>query len=98
VSQCEQELRHEAVRRRLNGERRKDICSDLEWSTRWSNKWWLEFRNDPHTDFFDHSRAPLTVSSIVIPEVEQLGPDEQSSVPTWIISFLFFVRRLSSDG
>jgi hypothetical protein len=72
VSQCEQELRREAVRRRLNGERRKDICSDLERSTRWFNKWWLEFKNDPHTDFADHSRAPLTVSSIVTPELEQL--------------------------
>jgi len=73
MSTSEQELRCEAIRRRLNGERQRDICSDLERSTRWFDKWWLERRKDPHTDFADHSRAPLTVESLVTPELEQLA-------------------------
>jgi hypothetical protein len=36
----EQDLRREAIRLRLNGERRKDICRDLERSTQWFDKWW----------------------------------------------------------
>lgn len=39
ISPNEQDLRREAIRRRLNGERRKDTCQDLERSTRWFNKW-----------------------------------------------------------
>src|SRR5262245_37339699 len=35
MSASEQELRCEAIRRRLSGKRRKDICQDLERSTRW---------------------------------------------------------------
>jgi transposase InsO family protein len=72
MSAREQELRQEAIRRRLSGERRKIICSDLERSTRWFDKWWSIFRADPSTDFADHSRAPLTVYSITTPELEQL--------------------------
>jgi hypothetical protein len=72
MSPNEQELRREAIRRRLNGERRKDICQDLERSTRWFNKWWSEFRNDPHTDFADRSRAPLTDSTTTTLRLERL--------------------------
>lgn len=72
MSPNEQELRREAIRRRLNGERRKDICQDLERSTRWFNKWWSEFENDPYTDFADRSRAPLTDLTITTPELERL--------------------------
>lgn len=72
MSASEQELRREAIRRRLHGERRKDICQDLERSLRWFDKWWSEFRSDPQTDFVDRSRAPLTVSSITTPELERL--------------------------
>jgi hypothetical protein len=72
MSASEQELRREAIRRRLHGERRKDICQDLERSPRWFDKWWSEFRSDPRTDFVDRSRAPLTVSSITTPELERL--------------------------
>jgi transposase InsO family protein len=68
----EQELRCEAIRRRLNGERRKDICRDLERSTRWFDKWWAEFSSDPQADLADHSRAPLTGSSVITPELERL--------------------------
>lgn len=38
MSASEQEQRCEAIRRCLNGERRKDICQDLERSTRWFDK------------------------------------------------------------
>jgi hypothetical protein len=72
MSTNEQALRCEAIRRRLNGERRKDICQDLERSTRWFDKWWAEFRADPHLDFAARSRAPLTDSSIITPELERL--------------------------
>jgi hypothetical protein len=68
----EQALRREAIRRRLSGEPRRDICQDLERSTRWFDKWWSEFRSDPYTDLADHSRTPLTVWSIATPALEQL--------------------------
>jgi hypothetical protein len=72
MNTSEQALRREAIRRRLSGEPRRDICQDLERSTRWFDKWWSEFRNNPHTDFADHSRAPLTVWSITTPALERL--------------------------
>jgi hypothetical protein len=72
MSTTEQELRQEAIRRRLSGERRGVICQDLERSPRWFDKWWAAFRHDPHTDFHDHSRAPQTVSSITSPQLEQM--------------------------
>jgi hypothetical protein len=62
MSTREQTLRNEAIRRRLKGDRRKDICRDLERSTRWFNKWWAVFQRDPHTDFCDRSRAPRRVT------------------------------------
>jgi transposase-like protein len=55
----EQDIRREAIRRRLQGERRCDICRDLNRATSWFDKWWAEFRRNPHTDFADRSRAPL---------------------------------------
>jgi transposase-like protein len=51
-------LRREAIRRRLQGERRTDICRDLSRSRRWFSKWWAEYRRKPGTDFADRSRAP----------------------------------------
>jgi hypothetical protein len=72
MSTTEQELRREAIRRRLRGERRGAICQDLERSTRWSDKWWAAFRRNPHTDFRDRSRAPRTVSSGRSPQLDQL--------------------------
>jgi transposase-like protein len=67
----EQALRREAIRRRLQGEPRCDICRDLECSTSWFDKWWAEYRRDPYTDFADHSRAPH-ISPHKIPEhIEQ---------------------------
>jgi hypothetical protein len=72
MSASEQELRCEAIRRRLNGERRKDICQDLERSTRCFDKWWREIRSDPHIEFANQSRAPLNTTSITTPELERL--------------------------
>jgi putative transposase len=54
----EQSLRREAIRRRLQGEHRSDICRDLNRATSWFDKWWAEFRRNPATDFADRSRAP----------------------------------------
>jgi hypothetical protein len=56
----EQALRCEAIRRRLAGETRKQICHDLARSTSWFDKWWAAYRCDPRIDFADHSRAPHT--------------------------------------
>ena len=54
----EQALRREAIRRRLQGQRRCDICHDLNRATSWFDKWWAEYRRNPTTDFADRSRAP----------------------------------------
>src|SRR5438067_7008827 len=67
----EQDLRREAIPRRLNGERRKDICRDLERSTQWFDKWWSIVHHDPHTDFSDRSRSPLVVDK-TFAEIEQM--------------------------
>ena len=72
MSTPEQVLRSEAIRRRLQGERRRDICRDLERSTRWFNKWWAVFQRDPHTDFSARSRAPLRVATTTAPEITSL--------------------------
>src|SRR5262249_45565313 len=55
----EQDLRREAVRRRLQGQPARAICQDLGRSRRWLRKWWRAFQRHPDTDFADHSRAPL---------------------------------------
>jgi putative transposase len=54
----EQSLRREAIRRRLQGQRRCDICRDLNRATSWFDKWWAAYRQNPTTNFADHSRAP----------------------------------------
>lgn len=54
----EQALRREAIRRRLAGERRCDICRDLGRTTRWLDKWWAEYQRHPSGDVADRSRAP----------------------------------------
>lgn len=56
----EQQLRHEAIRRRLQGQPRREICKDLHRSTSWFDKWWADFRRHPKTEFADQSRAPHT--------------------------------------
>lgn len=72
MSTSEQELRREAIRRRLSGERRIDICRDLGRSLRWFDKWWSAFTRDPHLDFADRSRAPLIRPTTTPWEMEQL--------------------------
>jgi putative transposase len=72
MSTNEQELRREAIRRRLSGERRIDICRDLGYSPRWFDKWWSAFKCDPHMDFADRSRAPLARPTTPPLEIEQL--------------------------
>jgi hypothetical protein len=67
----EQALRQEAIRRRLQGESRCDICRDLERSTSWFDKWWAEYRGNPYTDFADHSRAPHVSPHRIPAHVEQ---------------------------
>jgi len=56
----EQAVRLEAVRRRLQGERRCDICADLNRSPAWFSKWWATYRHNLRTDFADAARAPHT--------------------------------------
>jgi hypothetical protein len=56
----EQALRREAIRRRLQGERRIDICHALQRSRRWFSKWWAEYQRNPQSDFAAHARAPRT--------------------------------------
>ena len=66
----EQALRREAIRRRLQGERRCDICCDVGRSLCWFDKWWAEYQRNPHTDF-DRSRAPHTSPHQTPESVEQ---------------------------
>jgi transposase-like protein len=67
----EQDVRREAIRRHVLGERPKDICRDLGRSPSWFDKWWAEYRRDPQTDFADHSRAPATSPHQTSAQVEQ---------------------------
>src|SRR5574337_144118 len=67
----EQTLRREAIRRHVLGERRCDICRDLNRTTRWFDKWWAEYLRDPQTGFADHSRAPHTSPHAMPPSVVQ---------------------------
>lgn len=57
---AEQDLRREAIRRRLAGEQRCDISHDLNRSPRWFSKWWAEYQRHPRMNFADRSRAPHT--------------------------------------
>ena len=66
-----QALRREAIRRRLQGERRSDICRELQRSRRWFSKWWTEYRRNPRTDFADRARAPATSPQRLPPHVAQ---------------------------
>src|SRR3972149_2810431 len=67
----EQALRREAIRRRLQGERRCEICWDLGRATSWFDKWWAEYRRNPQTDLADHPRVPHTSPQQMPPTVVQ---------------------------
>ncbi len=60
IPESEQNLRREAIARRLSGESRKAICEDLHRATSWFDKWWAEYRRHPQTDFADGVRTPHT--------------------------------------
>ncbi len=67
-----QDLRREAIRRRLAGERACDIYRDLGQSRQWLDKWWAEYQCHPATDFADRSRAPQTSPQRIESDVEQM--------------------------
>ncbi len=67
----EQDLRREAIRRRLAGEQRCDICHDLKRSPRWFSKWWAEYQQNPTIDFANRSRAPQTLPNQTSHEIVQ---------------------------
>src|SRR6266571_5140607 len=71
TSTTERDLRCEAIRRHLGGEKPHTICEDLERSPRWFDKWWAEYQHHPLTDFTDRSRAPKTSPSQTPEEVVQ---------------------------
>lgn len=54
----EQDLRREAMRRYMLGERPSEICRALKRSTRWFRKWRAVYQADPNSDLADQSRAP----------------------------------------
>lgn len=68
----EQVLRQEAIRRRLRGERRVDICRALGRATSWFDKWWAEYRRDPRSDLADRARTPTTSPTRIPAQVEQV--------------------------
>jgi hypothetical protein len=72
TNRSEQALRSEAIRRRLAGQNRNQICTALERATSWFDKWWAAYRRDPQTDFADRSRAPQRSPQQWSPEVEQM--------------------------
>jgi putative transposase len=67
----EQALRREAIRRRLQGERRSEICHDLGRSLAWFSKWWAHYLHSPRTGFADRSRAPQALPQRTPCSVEQ---------------------------
>ena len=69
MHETEQALRREAIRRRLQGETRQQICADLDHSPRWFDKWWHAYASDPGTDLADQSRAPHTSPQAMPPQV-----------------------------
>jgi hypothetical protein len=58
----EVELRREAVRRRLEGERPCQIAHELGRSRGWVYKWWARFRHAPQHELASRSRAPRAVA------------------------------------
>jgi putative transposase len=72
MSNSEQALRQEAIRRRLAGESRKAICVALNRVTSWFDKWWSAYQDNPSTDFADRSRAPHISPQCVSEETARL--------------------------
>jgi putative transposase len=59
----EPELRREAIRRRLQGERPCDICRDLGRSRRWLERWWARYLADPSADVRDRPHVAHRVAN-----------------------------------
>ncbi len=53
-------MRAEAIRRRLQGERRADICRSLHRSLGWFSKWWRAYQANPRATLANRSRRPHT--------------------------------------
>lgn len=66
----EQAIRREAIGRILKGERKCDICRELERTPQWLNKWWRKYQHFPGTDFADRSRAPHTSPQQISADIE----------------------------
>jgi len=79
----EQAVRQEAIRRRLQGESRDEICRDLERSTSWFDKWWQAYRADPQIDFTEQPRAPHT---------------SPQAIPQPVIDAVVAVRKILEAG
>jgi putative transposase len=71
MNTTEQDLRREAIRRRVQGERPRDICRDLNRSRSWFDKWWADYRHNPQTTFADRSRSPLHSPHQTAPAIVQ---------------------------
>ena len=69
--ESEQVMRREAIRRRLQGEPRQQICADLGRSLRWFDKWWHTYESDRRSDLVDQPRAPHTSPQAMPPHVIQ---------------------------
>lgn len=69
--QVEETLRHEAINRRLAGERRSDICRTLGRSTAWFDKWWSRYRRYGREGLTSRSRAPKHIHNKMKPEIEE---------------------------
>jgi hypothetical protein len=68
----EQVLRQEAIRRRLAGETRHDICKALLRSPRWFDKWWRVYLDQPDSELADRSRAPQRSPQQLPSDIEQM--------------------------
>jgi len=67
-----EEIRKQAVERYLNGEKPKEIYSDLKRSKKWFFKWLRRFKTGDLHWYKDRSRAPLTRPSKISEKKRQL--------------------------
>jgi putative transposase len=102
MSNSEQALRQEAIRRRLAGESRKGICAALNRATSWFDKWWSEYQHNPSTDFANGSRAPHTspqrmseeTERLIVSVREQLSQTHTTDTPYELIGNRAIIRNL----
>ena len=102
MSNSEQALRQEAIRRRLAGESRTAICVALNRVTSWFDKWWSEYQDNPSTDFADRSRAPHTspqqvseeTARLIVSVRKQLSQTHNTDTPYELIGNRAIMRNL----